>query len=115
MRGNVEILDLNVLGRSAEAFRLVSRWRIIVIFDVAEFTFGWWRLTDPHEIVELEASLNVRGVRENQLLQNLRRNVECVTEATRKPLPEHLELEEPENFEKPEMLPFGCAIPDHPG
>jgi len=59
--------------------------------------------------------LNQRGTREHQLLMNIRRNTECCTEAVKKPIPESLELEEPENYEKVEMLPYGCPAPDAPG
>ena len=59
--------------------------------------------------------MNQRGAREHQLLQNVRKSAECFAEATKKPIPENLELEEPENYEKPEMLSYGCAAPDLPG
>jgi|LakMenEpi03Aug12_release.lakeMendotaPanAssembly.Ray.scaffolds.fasta_scaffold6617589_1 hypothetical protein len=36
-------------------------------------------------------------------------------EAAKKPIPEHLELEQPEHFEQAETLPFGCPAPDKPG
>ena len=59
--------------------------------------------------------MNQRGVRENQLLQNIRKNLEICQDAAKKPIPEYLELEEPENIEDVKMLPYGCAAPDEPG
>ena len=82
---------------------------------ISEHTFGWWRFSDIHEIVELEASLNTRGVREHQLLQNLRKNLECCQEAAKKQIPDYLELDEPEHMEEVKILPHGCAAPDEPG
>jgi hypothetical protein len=85
------------------------------LFSTSEYTFGWWRFSDIHEIVELEASLNTRGVREHQLLQNLRKNLECCQEAAKKPVPDYLELDEPEHLEDLTILPYGCAAPDESG
>ncbi len=72
-------------------------------------------MSDSHEIIELEASLNQRGIRENQLLQNIRKNLEVCQDAAKKPIPEYLELEEPEHMEDVKMLLYGCAAPDEPG
>ena len=59
--------------------------------------------------------MNTRGVREHQLLQNLRKNLECCQEAAKKPVPDYLELDEPEHLEDLTILPYGCAAPDDSG
>lgn len=76
---------------------------------------GWWRSTDPDEIVSLERSLHMRGAREQILLQNLKKTMDFVHEATKKPLAETLVFEVPESEDEMEMLPGNAPPKDIPG
>ena len=62
-------------------------------------SYGWWKLNSAQDINELDAALNPRGIREQQLLINLRRNLEIYQVGAKKQLPEDIELIVPEDYE----------------
>ena len=82
---------------------------------------GWWRITEPNQVQEIEKSLSIRGAREQQLQQNMKRTFdEVLADPNKKTLGEDLELEplEPDSDDDedlPELLEGGAAPPDVPG
>ena len=73
---------------------------------------GWWKLNSPQDVNDLEASLNPRGIREQQLLINLRRNIEIYQVGAKKQLPEGIELTVPEDYEYDMVIDGDSPCPD---
>lgn len=85
-------------------------------FPISEFCRGWWRLTDPNDIVEIEKSLSIRGTREQILAHNLRRGMDFCKHPDKKSLGEELALEMTEEMlEVPDLLECGAPPVDQPG
>ncbi|XP_059099037.1 bromodomain adjacent to zinc finger domain protein 2B-like [Tigriopus californicus] len=80
---------------------------------------GWWHITDPEQICELEKKFHHRGAREQQLQQNMRRTMDFCKDPdfNKKPLAEDvvMDLEDVEINEDIEMLPGDIPAPDKPG
>ena len=71
-----------------------------------DVSYGWWKLNSAQEVNDLEASLNPRGIREQQLLINIRRNLEIYQVGAKKQLPEGIDLTIPEDYNY-DMIPDG--------
>lgn len=101
--------------RKIHCFSCENKFESTLFSFVLEFSHGWWRSTDPEEIVALEKSLHMRGAREQILLQNLKKTMDFVHEPAKKPLSEELELEVLDDEEEMEMLPGNAPPKDIPG
>lgn len=76
---------------------------------------GWWKLNCAQDVNDLEASLNHRGIREQQLLINIRRNLEIYQVGAKKPLPEEVELVVPDGYVVNIVEGGDTPRPDIPG
>ena len=79
------------------------------------YSYGWWKLNSAQDINELDAALNPRGIREQQLLINLRRNLEIYQVGAKKQLPEDIELIVPEDYEYDTVTNGDSPCPDKIG
>ena len=79
------------------------------------YSHGWWKLNNAQDVNDLEASLNQRGIREQQLLINMRRNLEIYQVGAKKQLPEGIELTVPENYEYDNVDDGDSPCPDEHG
>ena len=70
------------------------------------FSYGWWKLNSAQDVNDLESSLNPKGIREQQLLINIRRNLEIYQVGAKKQLPEGIELTIPDDYNY-DMIPEG--------
>ena len=70
------------------------------------FSYGWWKLNSVQDVNDLESSLNPKGIREQQLLINIRRNLEIYQVGAKKQLPEGIELTIPDDYNY-DMIPEG--------
>ena len=76
---------------------------------------GWWKLNSAQDINDLEACLNPKGIREQQLLINIRRNLEIFQVGAKKLLPEGIELAVPEDYDFNMVQEGDSPCPDTPG
>ena len=86
-------------------------------FSILAVSYGWWRIIDPEDIIELERCLHIRGAREQQLLTNVRRSMDfCHDPSNARKLGDELTIEEVEGCEA-ELLEGGggAPVPDVPG
>ena len=80
-----------------------------------KYAVGWWRLQHSLEVDKIEAALNNRGIREHYLLASIRRNLEILQDAAKKPLPDDMkEFMVPDGVDT-SLFSDGAAPRDAPG
>jgi len=90
-----------------------------------EMSRGWWRITDPEQLVQVERNLHLRGAREQILMENLKRSLDFLHDhhvllpgekpPKVKPLGEDLNLEALDEVDDIQILDCGVPAPDVSG
>ena len=79
------------------------------------FAKGWWRLVHSSEVDRIETGLSNRGIREHYLLASIRRNLEILQDAAKKPLPDDMkEFMVPDGVDA-SLFEHEAAPQDNPG